>query len=192
MITPSHMVYSWAIAKTTNPEPNKPRTLAFVAGGIVPDLPTYVFFFVHTFLLGSAQNDMWNMYYFDSAWTPIITLSHSLLLWPLFLLFAIYTKRTLLRFFASSTLLHVTLDFFVHHDDAYRHFWPLTEWTFASPISYWDPQFYGNWVSSIDAIVVIGLLIWLGSIYKNTKTRIGIAAIVILYVTSLVLSNFIF
>jgi len=58
MITPSHMIYSWAVAKATDSKPNKSRTLAFVAGGVVPDLPVYVFFFVNTFFLGTSQQLM--------------------------------------------------------------------------------------------------------------------------------------
>jgi len=169
MITPSHMIYSWALAKATDPQPNKLRTLAFVAGGLIPDLPTYTFFFVHTFLLGTSQQLMWDTLYFDSAWSPFITLSHSLLLWPLLLLGAALTKQRLLKFFAMSGLLHVTLDFFVHHDDAYRHFWPLSDWKFMSPISYWDPAYFGNWVGLVDTVFIIALLTWLWSIYKNHK-----------------------
>ena len=186
------MIYGWAVAKATKVEPNKKRTLAFVAGGVVPDLPVYVFFFVHTFLLGSAQSDMWNMYYFDSTWIPVITLSHSLILWPLLLLFAAVTRRTILRFFTTSALLHISLDFFVHHDDAYRHFWPLTEWKFMSPISYWDPQHYGNWVGMIDTVLIISLLVWLSTIYKNRTARIVIGIVIFLYITSVVLPHLIF
>ena len=192
MITPSHTIYSWAVAKATKQAPDMRRTLVFVAGGVVPDLPVYVFFLVHTFLIGSAQSDMWNMYYFDSAWTPFITLSHSLILWPLLLLFAILMKRTLTKYFAISALLHVSLDFFVHHDDAYRHFWPLTDWKFMSPLSYYDPQYFGNWVSGIDTVLIIGLLAWLSTIYTNTKARVGIAVVVLLYITAGILPYLIF
>lgn len=181
------MIYSWAVAKATDSRPNKARTLAFVAGGIVPDLPTYVFFFVNTFILGTSQQLMWDTLYFDSIWTPFITLSHSLLLWPLLLLFAAVTKHALLRLFATSALLHVCIDFFVHHDDAYRHFWPISEWKFYSPLSYYDPQYFGNWVSGIDTLLVIGLLIWLTTLYPNNRARIGIAIVIVLYVVAVLL-----
>jgi len=171
MITPSHMIYSWALAKATDPKPNKRRTLAFVWGGLVPDLPTYAFFIVHTALLGTSQRLMWDVLYFDSAWSPFITLSHSLLLWPVLLLFAALAKRALLRLFAISALLHVSLDFLVHHDDAYRHLWPLSDWKFMSPVSYWDPAYYGNWASLFDAVLVIALLTWLVSHYKKPQKR---------------------
>lgn len=188
MITPSHMIYSWVFAKATDQRPNKLRTVALVAGGLVPDIPTYAFFCVHTFLIGSAQTDMWSIYYFDSAWSPFITLSHSLLLWPVLLLFATITKRTLLKFFSASALFHITLDFFVHHDDAYRHFWPLSDWQFSSPLSYYDPLYYGNLVSSFDSILIISLLLWLGTVYTNKKARFGILVIVLLYLAALVVS----
>ncbi len=188
MITPSHMIYSWAIAKAIKAAPDKRRTLAFVAGGLAPDLPTYAFFFVNTFLLGTSQQLMWDTLYFDSAWTPVITLSHSLLIWPVVLLFATMTKCTLLRFFSISVLLHISLDFMTHHDDAYRHFWPLSDWKFLSPLSYYDPQYYGNWVSAIDTIVVIGLLMWLTTVYPSKKARIGIVAVITLYVATVIAS----
>ena len=183
MITPSHMIYSWALAKATDPKPNKLRTLVIVAGGLIPDLPAYTFFFVHTFILGTSQQLMWDVLYFDSAWSPFITLSHSLLLWPLLLLVATLAKQTLLRLFAVSALLHVSLDFLVHHDDAYRHFWPLRDWKFMSPVSYWDPAYYGNWASLFDAVLVIALLTWLVSHYKNHKKVQSLAAVlIVLYV----------
>lgn len=192
MITPSHIIYGWALAKATKSEPDRKRTLAFVAGGFIPDLPVYTFFVVHTFLLGTAQREMWDTLYFDSAWTPFITLSHSLLIWPLLLLFASCTKRMILKYVAISALLHITLDFFVHHDDAYRHFWPISEWKFMSPISYWDPQHYGQWVGAIDSIVIVGLLGWLYTVYTNKKARIGIGLVIVLYVASTIAPYFIF
>ena len=177
------MIYSWALAKATDSKPNKLRTLGIVAGGLVPDLPAYVFFFVNTFILGTSQQLMWDVLYFDSAWSPFITLSHSLLLWPLLLLVATLAKQTLLRLFAVSALLHVSLDFLVHHDDAYRHFWPLRDWKFMSPVSYWDPAYYGNWASLFDAVLVIALLTWLVSHYKNHKKVQSLAAVlIVLYV----------
>jgi len=188
MITPSHMIYSWAFAKIARQRPKRIDTLLIVSGGFIPDVPTYLFFFVNTFILGTSQQLMWDTLYFDSVWSPYITLSHSLLLWPLLLLFATIAKQRLLQLFSASAFAHVVLDFFVHHDDAYRHFWPLTNWKFLSPLSYYDPQYYGTWVSTIDSLLIIGLLAWLSTIYTNTRSRIGIGIIILLYVAALVAS----
>lgn len=193
MITPSHIIYGWALAKATDQTPNKPRILAFVLGSFLPDLPTYLFFFVHTFIWGTSQQLMWDELYFDSVWTPIITLSHSLLLWPLLLLGATFLKYKLLQYISSAALLHVVMDFFVHHDDAYRHFWPVSDWKFFSPLSYYDPRFFGQWVSLIDAIVIILLLAWLGSRYKtNRAIQITAGLLIILYVVLQAVQLFVF
>lgn len=188
MITPSHMIYSWTFAKATDRQPNPLRTLALVSGAFIPDIPTYCFFLVHTVILGTSQQMMWDTLYFNSAWSPFITLSHSLLLWPVLLLFATLAKQQLVQLFAASALVHIILDFFVHHDDAYRHFWPLSDWKFFSPLSYYDPQYYGNWVSTIDSVIIIALLLWLWTVYTSKRARVGIAFIILLYVTTLITS----
>jgi hypothetical protein len=46
--------------------------------------------------------------------------------------------------FAVAALLHVGTDFLLHHNDARRHFWPLSDWVFRSPLSYWDPAYHGD------------------------------------------------
>ncbi len=192
MITSSHIIYGWATAKASESTPNKARTLAFVIGSFLPDIPVYIFFFVNTFILGTSQRLMWDVLYFDSAWTPFFTLSHSLLLWPLLLSFAIILKKRFIQYVASAALLHITLDFLVHNDDAYKHFWPLTDWKFMSPISYWDQSHYGQIVGAVDSVVILGLLAWLYTKYNSRKAKIGIPVIMALYVASLVLPYFIF
>ena len=169
MITPSHLIYSWALGKWTEKVPNPGRLRLFVLGGFLPDVPVYVFFIVHGLLLGTSGQLMWDDMYFDSAWTPFFTLSHSLILWPLALLLGYWLRIAWLRYIATAGVLHVILDFFVHHDDAYRHFWPLFDWKFASPLSYYDPAFYGTQVGIIDAAVVVALLVWL---LHNTSSRL--------------------
>jgi hypothetical protein len=43
----------------------------------------------------------------------------------------------------------------VHAHDAYRHFWPLSDWRFYSPISYWETDLHARWVSLIEAAIVL-------------------------------------
>ena len=183
MITPSHIIYSWATAKYTEEIPNKLRVLAIITGGFLPDIPTYIFFVVHTFILGTAQSLMWDTLYFDSAWTPFITLSHSLLLWPILLLLAKVLKQKILFWISASAFAHSVLDFFVHHDDAYRHFWPLSDWKFLSPVSYYDPNHFGTLFGLVDFAVVILLLAYLHTLYKKHKwVLLTIRLLMILYI----------
>lgn len=192
VITTSHLIYGWAAAKATERMAVPYRTAAFITGSLLPDVPIYTFFVIHTFILGTKQQYMWDVLYFESAWVPIFTLSHSLMLWPFLFAAGMYLKQHLLMYTAGAATLHVCLDFFVHNDDAYAHFWPLIDWKFISPISYWDPAHFGQIVGAIDAVVILGLLLWLGTKYSGKRARLGIGSIMVLYVASLIAPFFIF
>lgn len=169
MITSSHIIYSWAVGKYSEVESNRKRMLAIIIGSFLPDVSTYLFFFVHTVLLGTTQSTMWNTLYFDSAWTPFITLSHSFLLWPALLLVAKIAKQKILFWVSAAALAHSGLDFLVHHDDAYRHLWPLTNWKFLSPVSYYDPNYFGTLFGLVDFAVIILFLTYLHTFYKKSR-----------------------
>jgi len=55
----------------------------------------------------------------------------------------------------SAVLLHLVLDFGFHHDDGRAHFWPITNWIFESPVSYWDPRHYGTLVGGLEVFVAL-------------------------------------
>lgn len=190
MITPSHLIYNWALG--TKLQLARIEKTGLIIGGFLPDLPTYVFFMVHTFIIGSSQQAMWDNLYFDSAWTPIITLSHSFILWPILVLIGHWCRFRLLKWVALGSLFHASLDFLVHNDDAYRHFWPLTEWKFMSPISYWDPNHYGHIVGALDTIIIFGLLYFLMRQTTARRTRLLIVGLATLYLMATILPYFIF
>lgn len=190
MITPSHIIYNWALARAG--KLTGAAQQAFIVGGFLPDVPTYLFFLVHTFIVGTAQDVMWDTLYFDSAWTPFITLSHSFLLWPTLLLCAYLLQKRVLIALALGSLLHSILDFFVHHSDAYRHFWPLSNWTFQSPISYWEPAHFGTLFTAVDAAVVLLLLCWLFNTTTQVRMRRFILLCMLLYATAVLLPLIIF
>jgi hypothetical protein len=189
MITPSHIIYSWALARKTeknhDKKPYSGRTLAFIFGALFPDTPTYLFFIVCGLILGYSGAAMWDDMYFNSGWSIPITLAHSFWLWPLLIGVAYYFKLNFLRWFSISALLHALVDFLVHTDDAYRHFWPLSEWKFHSPVSYYRASEFGNWVSAFDSLLVLGLLTYLYTKYTG-KLRVLIIVIGTLYTLRLV------
>ncbi len=61
---------------------------------------------------------------------------------------------------ALSALVHMLCDLPVHHDDAHRHFLPLSTWRFESPLSYWDPKHHGGIFMWLELAFAVG-----GSIY---------------------------
>ena len=64
--------------------------------------------------------------------------------------------------FALAALVHLAGDLPLHADDAHRHFWPLTDWRFHSPVSYWDRAHHGGVFSVIEAAlgVVLCVMLW--------------------------------
>ncbi len=71
----------------------------------------------------------------------------------------IWGKLTL--FFALAALTHMATDLPVHSHDAYRHFWPISDWRFISPLSYYEADHHGAWVGFIEAclsLICIALL----------------------------------
>ncbi len=185
MITPSHLIYSWAVAKstetTTPPAEQRHRTLAFILGALLPDTPVYIFFIVNGLILGYSHERLWDDMYFNSDWSILFTLSHSLLLWPLLALFGHLLKIKLLVPLALSALLHIGVDFLVHTEDAYKHFWPLTDWRFVSPVSYWNRAEYGQYVGVLDSLLILGLLTYLFTRYQTTWFRLFISVLGTLY-----------
>ncbi|MEM9336454.1 MAG: metal-dependent hydrolase [Patescibacteria group bacterium] len=192
MITPSHLVYNWAIAKASEKIPNPSRTKAFVVGALLPDLPTYGFFFIQGLILGTSQQQLWNDLYFDSVWTPFITLSHSLVLWPALIGIGYALQQQWLYWLASSAFIHSAFDFFVHADDAYRHFWPFSNWKFESPISYWDPQFYGQYFGILDTVVALLVIAWLYRLYQQRWIRYSLISLAFVYLLAITTPLFYF
>lgn len=187
MITSSHAVYSWALARKTenSEEDNGKRTLAFVLGALFPDTPTYIFFLVCGVILGYPGEKLWGDMYFNSEWSIPITLTHSFIIWLILIAFSSYFASKLLKWFSISALFHAMVDFCVHTDDAYRHFYPFSDWKFKSPISYYNPTEWGLYVGAFDSILVITLLVYLYTRYQD-KTRILIVVLGALYVFRLI------
>ena len=81
---------------------------------------------------------------------------------------------------AIAALLHLSLDFPLHADDAHRHFWPVTDWRFASPVSYWDPQAYGLIGAAIETVVALGATLVLWRRFSKWRWRALFASLALL------------
>ena len=66
--------------------------------------------------------------------------------------------------------MHCALDFLTHHDDGHHHFYPLSDFAFESPISYWDPGHYGRIVAPIEQVVILTTSIYL---FRRLETRLA-------------------
>jgi len=129
-------------------------------GAVLPDLPQIVFYLWAKIYRGLPEMVIWSDAYFQPAWQAVFHLFHSFPLALLGLFGGLLARSRWAAVLFASLMLHGVGDFLLHHDDAHRHFFPLSDWQFHSPVSYWDPAHFGEIVVVLEGIVVLG-----GSIY---------------------------
>ena len=85
-------------------------------------------------------------------------------------------------FLALAALTHVAGDLPVHVDDAHRHFWPLSDWKFISPVSYWHPDHHGGIFSILESMLGVMLAIILFRSFKGLWVRIVLVLVCLAYI----------
>ena len=152
MNTPTHMLLGAAVFS----RPVVPATLvAALMGGLVPDLPMFALVLWATRVAGLPESEVFGRLYFSDAWQAVFAVDHGFFVWGLLLAVARWRRLLVLAAFAGSGLLHAAVDFVTHRDDARRQFWPVSDWVFRSPVSYWDPNYYGGIVSMVELGLVV-------------------------------------
>lgn len=150
----------------------------------MPDLPVYLFYAGDRFLTRAPEAQIWSVDYFSSAWQPIIDALHS---FPLILIafgLARYLKTARWEAFSASLFLHALGDFPFHHEDAHRHFFPLSDYRFHSPISYWDVRHHGALGAAIELIFVLAAAAQLCRLYPTRRARCALGAVGLLYASA--------
>ncbi len=179
MNTPAHAVLNLLVLGRPG---QAAATGAVAVGALLPDAPMLFFYAVEK-LRGVPEAVIWSEHYFAQGWQDFFDVFNSFPLIGLGLLAAGLAHRPVLALFFSSMLLHGLCDLAVHVDDAHRHLWPLSEWRFESPVSYWDPRFYGRTFGMLElALVGMGsVALWWR--HPERGVRIGVASIAVLYVS---------
>lgn len=159
MNTPAHLIFGAALLGRAD---RKGTTLAAALGGLVPDLSLYLLAGVSIFVLRIPAETVFGQLYFSPAWQAVFAVDHSIPLWALLLAAAAVTRRAPAVAFAASGLLHAVIDFLVHHEDARRQLWPLSDYIFRSPVSYWDPAHYGLIFGPLEiaACIALSVVLW--------------------------------
>lgn len=101
--------------------------------------------------------------YYSDAWQSVFAIDNSFVLWGLGLGLALWRRSAVFVAFCGAALLHLALDFPLHTHDARQHFWPLSDWVFESPVSYWDSDAFAGIVSPIALVlsgVALGVIWW--------------------------------
>lgn len=152
MNTPSHAIINLVLlTKPQLPQAN----LAIVIGGILPDIPIFIFYFWAKFIARLPEAKIWSEAYYQPLIQNLVAIFHSIPLAIIGLLISYYFGWEILQVIYISLVLHSLLDLPVHNDDAHRHFFPFSNYRFISPISYWDPKHYGSIVALIEILLVL-------------------------------------
>jgi len=171
MNTPAHVVINLVFLS----RPGTTRVnVAIVAGSLLPDFPIFILYFVERYIHGVPEREIWSHSYYLAGWQYLIDLFNSapLIIFGGFV--AWYFKARVLVFLCASMLIHVALDFPLHHDDAHRHFLPFSDWRFESPLSYWDTAHYGTLIGWLEfALVILGCII----LYQRFRTLVARRAV---------------
>lgn len=175
MTTQSHAILNMAFLS----KPGKPfrHSYAFL-GAVLPDLPLFIFFAVETFIRKTSQRELWGSRYFMEAWQNFFDTFNAFPLILIVLGIGYYLLRSeRVTVFTWSLLLHCAFDFLTHHDDGHHHFFPLSDFTFASPVSYWDRDHHADIFRPIERLVILAVSIYL---FPRLKTRFGRIALVVI------------
>lgn len=158
MNTPAHLIFG--VAAFGRPDATR-VTIAALFGAMLPDLSLYGLAGWELIIQGTRPNVVFGQMYYSEEWQRIFRIDNSFVLWGIACGIALMLKSRVLIALTGAVLLHLLLDFPLHNDDARAHFWPITDWKFISPVSYWDPQYYGHIVGPIEigAVLICSLYV---------------------------------
>ncbi len=88
----------------------------------------------------------------------------------------------ILAIFSLAAISHSLGDFFLHANDSHAHFWPLSGWRFSSPVSYWDPQFYGQYFMIFEIVMGIAFCFVLYRRFPVNWVRLILSLAVLAYI----------
>lgn len=174
MNTPAHLIVAAAVFA----KPNNPKVIwAAIVGGFLPDLSLYALAAWSMFVQGNTAQHVFDTQYFSADWQQIFAVDNSFFVWALIIATGVLLRKHWLWAFGGAGFLHLCLDFPLHNDDARQHFWPLTDWIFNSPLSYWDHNHYGDIISVLEIGLCIVCLVFLWRRFESKFARVLIGAV---------------
>lgn len=178
MMTPTHLLVG--AAALTRPGAAR-RNMAVLAGALWPDFNIY-YLFVWSKLKGIPESELWNQVYWQEPWQTWSAICNSVPIFLVLLAVGLFQKWELVTVFALAALLHVAGDFPVHNSDAHMHFWPLTDWRFHSPLSYWDSNHYGGYFALFELAFSVVLMVVLWRRFASLWVRVPLGLALVSYV----------
>lgn len=168
----------------------KLRNMAVVAGALIPDAAIYVLF-AWSKVAAVPERRVWDEIYWNEPWRTWTAAGNSIPFYVILLVIGVVLLRAhraafriglVLTFVALAGLTHIAGDLPFHVADAHRHFWPLSDWTFVSPISYWHPDHYGDVFSLVESALGVVLAIILFRRFKTLWVRVLLVLVCTAYI----------
>lgn len=187
MRTYSHGVFTWVVARYIfRAGPTAARAGAI--GAVLPDLPAIVgvaYLSARRRELPGVgmSHDELHERFLDAVYStgPFFTagsLLHSLV--PAATVLAVYLlffrrrdPRRVVLWFVLGWAAHGLTDLLTHAHDGWPPLWPLSGWRWQSPVSYWDPEYYGQEFALLEhgALLLVILLILVSRRFGASKLR---------------------
>ncbi|GAB5448361.1 cobalamin biosynthesis protein CobQ [Gymnodinialimonas sp.] len=176
MNTPAHLIFG--AAAFGRPQ-YRWTLLAALAGGLAPDLSLYLMVGWHLLILGTDARVVFGELYYSDTWQAVFAVDNSFLLWGVILALALWRGWRPLVAFTGAALLHIALDFPLHAGDGRPHFWPLSDWVFDSPVSYWDRSHYAGIVGPLELALCVLLVVALWRRVPSWPWRLAFALLLL-------------
>ena len=175
MMSQSHIAIGLLVAARSG---RKAAITGAILGGLTPDFFMVPMFLISRFVLGQDMSQIWNVTFYSVPWWTIDQIANSGPLYAVLLGFGfVMARRTehwwprFLMAFSLTALLHVVFDFLTHASDGHIHFWPLSDFVFKSPVSYWESAHFGQQFGLLEALsgLVAAVVLW--RLYKGWQVR---------------------
>lgn len=164
MNTPAHLLFGTAVFAKKHPR----RTYwAALAGSFAPDFSLYAMVAVSIWIMDIPARTVFGEFYYSDAWQAVFAVDNSFVLWGALLALALWCKMPGLIAFSGAGLLHLAFDFPLHTHDARMHFWPLSDWVFISPFSYWDSSAHAG---TIGPLALAGAIVCVAVIWRRFES----------------------
>ncbi|MGB0906566.1 MAG: hypothetical protein ACPGVT_03650 [Maricaulaceae bacterium] len=191
MNSPTHSLLALALLSKQG---ETKRNWAVLIGSLFPDIVIYIWAPYQRFIKGESGARIWNELYFEAPMQDLIAVFNSIPIYAAIAVlgFAVMKKADaeaettqygpLLLFFALAALIHMTTDLPVHAHDAYRHFWPISDWRFYSPLSYYEAGKHSAWVSLFETALALCSIFILWRRFPKKWVRITLGIFAAIYI----------
>ncbi len=186
METYSHSFFTWALAKH-GVKAGRAAGIAGAVGAAFPDLPSFAgtAYYVGIRYLWEGWSSMdseevLDAIYFTGPFGATGSALHSVV--PVAVLLVAYRvlklggrdRRRILLWFLLGWFGHTIADFLTHVDDTRPLFWPISDWEWSSPVSYYNSLYYGREFFAIShALMLLTILALLVRRLRGRKRAAG-------------------